>query len=337
MNGISSLENSTVIVTGASGFIGSHLVDYLVKHGCFVHALIRKTSDHKWLNKSDQVKLFTVDLEQEQPLSLPFLEHADYLFHCAGLTRAKTKKRYFNSNAYACEALYSRCALTGTNLKAIVHLSSLAAAGPSDRYVAAQEKFPCRPVTYYGESKLEGEKIAIRYALSLPIVVIRPPLVYGPRELNFVNYLKALNKGWKLKIGRVNRELSLVYVADLVRAMVQAALCFPKGERIYYVTDGCSYNWDKVADSAIRILDKSTKTLVIPETLFGFVANIAEAVAWFGSKPALIDRQRMIDIRQTSWVASPKSFFESHRFQPKYNLDKGLYETIEWCKKYNWL
>ena len=119
--------------------------------------------------------------------------------------------------------------------------------------------------------------------------------------------------------------------------MAQAALCFPKGERIYYVTDGCAYTWDKVADSALRTLDISAKTLVVPEALLSFTANISEALAWFSPKPALIDRQRVIDLCQTSWVASPRSFFESHGFQPKYDLDKGLYETVDWCKKNNWL
>ena len=119
--------------------------------------------------------------------------------------------------------------------------------------------------------------------------------------------------------------------------MVQAALFFPKDERIYYVTDGCAYTWDKVADSALRTLDISAKTLVVPEALLSFTANISEALAWFSPKPALIDRQRVIDLCQTSWVASPRSFFESHGFQPKYDLDKGLYETIDWCKKNNWL
>ena len=337
MSGISSLENSTVVVTGASGFIGSHLVDHLVQQGCVVHALIRKTSDHRWLNKSDQVKIYTADLEQVQFLPISCLKNADYLFHCAGLTKAKTREKYFLGNADACESLYESCAAFGKSLKAIVHLSSLAAAGPSNWGIPSEEEFLCRPITYYGESKLEGEKIAMKYTPSLPIVVIRPPVVYGPRELNFLTYLKALNKGWKLKIGTVSRELSLVYVADLVRAMVRAALCFPKDERIYYVTDGCSYTWDRVADCAMLTLDVSAKTLVIPEALLGFAANISEALTWFGSKPALIDRQRVIDMRQISWVASSKLFFESHVFQPEYSLDKGLYETVEWCRKNNWL
>ena len=337
MSAISALKNSNIVVTGANGFIGSHLVDFLVQHSCNVHAVIRKNSNRQWLNKSDRVKLYITDLEEERALSTPLLKQADYLFHCAGLTKAKTREKYFHANAYACESLYSRCETVGVNLKAIVHLSSLAAAGPSDRGVAAQEKFSCKPITYYGESKLAGEEIAMKYISSIPIVIIRPSVVYGPRELNFLTYLRALNKGWKVKVGTVRRELSLVYITDLVRAMVQAALCFPKDEKIYYVTDGYSYTWDKVADSAMQKLDISAKTLIIPEVLLRYASNIVEVLAWFGSEPALIDRQKVIDICQTSWVASPRLFFESHKFQPKYNLDKGLSETINWCKANNWL
>ena len=149
--------------------------------------------------------------------------------------------------------------------------------------------------------------------------------------------MKAINKGWKIQIGTAHRELSLVYVTDLVRAMVQAALCFPKGERVYYVTDGSSYTWDKVADSASRSLNVKVKTLVIPEALLSFVANVAEVLAQFSPKPALVDRQRVIDICQTSWVASSDAFFESYAFRPKYNLAKGLEETVNWCKKNSWL
>ena len=335
MNGIFSLKNADAIVTGATGFIGSHLVDYLVEYGCTVHALIRETSDRKWLNKSDQVKVHVVDLVQSAPISC--LQDADYLFHCAGLTKAKTKDDYFCGNVYSCEVLYERCVAIGNNLKAIVHLSSLAAAGPNVQGEPAQEKKPCNPVTYYGESKLAGEKIALKYASSLPIVIIRPPVVYGPREKNFFVYLKALSQGWNIKIGTTKRELSLVYVTDIVRAMVQAAVCYPQNERMYYVTDGKPYIWSDISDSAMQILNVRAKTLVVPEVLLPFLSGFFEALAWFGAKPALFDRQRVIDICQTSWVASPKAFFESHTFQPKYNLVRGLKETIDWCKENNWL
>jgi len=333
---MSSLKNTTVVVTGSTGFIGSHLVDFLVEHGCAVHALVRETSDQKWLNKSDRVKVHVVDLLQNSPIDC--LKEADYLFHCAGLTKAKTRNDYFYGNVNSCENLYKRCLAIGENIKAIIHLSSLAAAGPSIEGEPAQEKNLCNPVTYYGESKLAGEKIALKYAASsLPIVIIRPPVVYGPREKNFFVYLKALSQGWNIKVGTSRRELSLVYVKDIVRAIVQAAACFPQSSRLYYVTDGESYTWKNISEFATQTLNVRAKPLLIPEMLLPFFSFFFETLALFGSKPAFFDRQRVIDVCQTSWVASPKEFFESHRFQPKYDLEKGLKETIDWCKKNNWL
>jgi len=335
MSEISSIENATAVVTGATGFIGSHLVDFLIEHGCAVHVLIRETSDLKWLNTSELVKVHIADLTQN-PL-IPCLKEADYLFHCAGLTKAKTREDFFRGNVYSSELLYERCLEIGVNLKAIIHLSSLAAVGPSIQGEPVQEKTPCKPVTFYGESKLAGEKIALKYASSLPIIVIRPPVVYGPREKNFFIYLKVLSKGWNIKIGAVKRELSLIYVADIVRAMIKAAVCFPAKEKIYFVTDGESHVWNDISDSAMRILDVRSRTLVIPEILLSFISRISEVLTWFSSKPTLFDRQRVIDICQTSWVASSDAFFESYAFRPKYNLAKGLEETVNWCKKNSWL
>ena len=335
MSEILSLKNAAVVVTGSTGFIGSHLIDYLVGHGCTIHALVRETSDQRWLNKSDQVKVHVVDFAKSSPISC--LEKADYVSHCAGLTKAKTRDDYFCGNVFSCEVLYERCVAIGSNLKAIVHLSSLAAAGPNVQGEAAQEKDSCKPVTYYGESKLAGERIALNYSSLLPIVIIRPPVVYGPREENFFIYLKTLSQGWNIKIGTTRRELSLVYVTDLVRAMVRAAVCYPKNEKIYYVTDGEHHIWNDISGSAMKILNVRAKALFIPKVLLTFLSSISETLAWFGPKPALFDRQRVIDICQTSWIASPKSFFESHDFQPKYNLAKGLKETIDWGKKNNWL
>ena len=103
------------------------------------------------------------------------------------------------------------------------------------------------------------------------------------------------------------------------------------------VTDGEHYLWSDIFNSAIKILNVRAKKLVIPEVLLPLYSYFFEALAWFGSKPPLFDRQRMIDICQTSWIASPKEFFESHMFKPQYDLAKGLQETIDLGNKNNWL
>jgi len=331
----SHLKGATALVTGANGFIGSHLVDQLLASGCTVHGLVRESSNLKWLDAS-KVHLHRVDLAQPD-FTVPALEELDYVFHCAGLTKAKSRSGYFQVNATACSNLYEQCQKSGSRIKGIVHLSSLAATGPSPQGSLVDEITPCKPVTFYGQSKLAGEEIAIQYSQSLPLSVIRPPVVYGPREENFFTFIKLIQKGWELQIGRAGKELSLIYVSDLVEAMLTASDPSKQKGRSYFVTDGHVYVWEQIAKECARIMNVQVKTLRVPEALLVPVALFFEAWSSFSSKPALFDRQRMIDIRQSSWSASPENFFKKFDFEPQYELSAGLAQTIKWYQKEKWL
>ena len=335
MNELLNLKSSTVLVTGANGFIGSHLVDKLLASGSRVHGLVRESSNLKWLDAS-KVNLHKVDLSQTD-FVVPSLEDFDYIFHCAGLTKAKSRSDYFQVNAIACSNFYEQCLKRGSRIKGIVHLSSLAATGPNSRGSHVDETSPCRPVTFYGQSKLAGEEIALKYSHSLPITVIRPPVVYGPREENFFTFLKLVQKGWGLQIGSAGKELSLIYVSDLTRAMLKAS-CSPKKKgSIFFVTDSHIYAWKQIAEECAKIMNVKVKTLKVPEAFLTPVAIFFEVLAQFSSKPALFDRQRMIDIRQSSWSASPENFYRVFEFQPQYKLSQGLNETINWYLQEGWL
>ncbi len=336
MNESASIKNSTAVVTGANGFIGSHLVDHLVGLGCRVNALVRKTSDLKWLRPSPQVRLHTADLTQPSSLN-DCLREAEYVFHCAGLTRAKTRGEFFKVNADACEPFYKACADHGKRIKAVVHLSSLAAVGPGTYEKPIDETSPCRPLTHYGKSKLAGEEIARSYSSSLPIIIIRPPVVYGPREKNFFDYLKTVGKGWDVRIGKARKELSLIYCLDLARAMAESALRPDREDNIYFVTDGDIHSWEDVAGTVAKILNVRPRTIIIPEKFLFFTACLMEGLAWLSPKPALIDRQRTLDICQSSWTASPKKFFNDYNFKPQYDLQRGLSETLAWSREQGWL
>lgn len=333
MNDLSHLSGATALVTGANGFIGSHLVDQLLASGCKVHGLVRESSDLKWLDAS-KVHLHKADLAQPG-FKIPDLENIDYIFHCAGLTKAKSRADYFRVNATACTNLYEQC--EAGQVKSIVHLSSLAATGPSLHGGLVDERSPCQPVTFYGQSKLAGEKIALQFAGKIPVTVIRPPVVYGPREENFFNFIKLVSKGWGLQIGQAGKELSLIYVADLVQAMLLASRPGMQEGRCYFVTDGPIHVWEQIAQECARIMKVQLKTLRIPETLLTPVALFCEAVASLGSQPALFDRQRMIDIQQSSWSASPEKFSAELKFKPQYDLNRGLTETIHWYQQQKWL
>ncbi|MBT3923383.1 MAG: NAD-dependent epimerase/dehydratase family protein [Nitrospina sp.] len=332
---LSHLKGATALVTGANGFIGSHLVDQLLASGCTVHGLVRETSNLKWLDTS-QIHLHKADLVRPD-FKVPDLEDIDYIFHCAGLTKAKSRSEYFEVNATACSVLYEQCEKRGSRVKGIVHLSSLAATGPSPKGGKVDEDTPCRPVTYYGQSKLAGEEIARKFSGSLPITVIRPPVVYGPREENFFTFIKLIHKGWGLQIGKAGKELSLIYVADLVQAMLIASKHAKQEGHRYFVTDGQVYIWEQVAKESARIMNIRLKTLKIPEGVLSLAALLFEGWACFSSKAALFDRQRMIDIQQSSWSASPDKFFEELGFEPQYDLSRGLTETIKWYQEQKWL
>jgi nucleoside-diphosphate-sugar epimerase len=295
---------------------------------------VRQSSDLKWLDAS-RIHLHRVDLTRPD-FKIPALEDMDYIFHCAGLTKAKSRSVYFAVNATACSNLYEQCRKRAGQVKGIVHLSSLAATGPSPQGSLVDETTPCRPVTFYGQSKLAGEEIALRFSDSLPVTVLRPPVVYGPREENFFTFIKLVHKGWGLQIGKAGKELSLIYVADMVQAMLTA--CHPSQQRgcSYFVTDGRVHVWEQVAKECARIMNVRLKTLKIPEGILNPVALLFEAWASFSSKPALFDRQRMIDIQQSSWSASSEKFFAAVEFEPQYDLSRGLAQTIQWYQQQKW-
>jgi len=335
MNDNLTIDGATVLVTGGTGFIGHHLVEALVGRGARVHCLVRASSDTRGLERAG-VHLHQVDLAESGPPK-EALGEAEHVFHLAGLTKAKSRSAYFLANARASENLYRACQLHGGKLKSVIHLSSLASAGPTANSAPLTEAAVCRPITHYGKSKLAGEKIAALYAKSLPICILRPPVVYGPREQNFFTFLKAIKKGFSIQVGRRTRTLSLIHVEDLVRAMLAAAQNPPEPGAVFFVTDGAVYSWNEVAAAAMQHLNVRCRSVTLPEGALAFAGLVMETLGRLGKDAPLFDRQRVKDIRQSAWTASPEKFFSHYRFQPKFNMHDGLGQTLGWYRENRWL
>lgn len=329
------LEGADVLVTGAGGFIGRHLVEALLEKNCTVHALVRSAGRARD-GFDDRVRLHTGDL-LEPSTYRDLMGRMHVVLHSAGTVRARTLSDFNRNNVTACNALYETCLEHGKQLKSIVHLSSIAASGPSPLNAPIDETASCRPHSAYGHSKLAGEVVALTFARFLPIVILRPPVVYGERDKNLAGYFRLIKKGWRVEVGRGEKILSLIYIADLVDAVLRAAARPPEYDRVFFVTDGQCYRWDQVAVAAMDILNVRARRVVIPQTVLTALAFVSETYSRFRKEAPLLDRQRVRDIDQGAWTASPQRFFDTYGFQPQYSLQQGLSRTIDWYQNNHWL
>ncbi len=210
------------LITGATGFIGSHLAESLLKQGFRVRALVRPTSDLRWIKGLD-IEFVSGSLQDNS-----FLEQAvsgvDYIFHLAGAVKAKDPKDFYLHNTRATMNL-ARAAMTAApGLKRFLFASSQAAAGPAECLEKPVcERDECRPLSDYGRSKLQAERELMEISGRLPVTIVRPPSVYGPRDTEVLAYFKWVNRGLALLPGFGTRHAHLIYVKDLVDGMMLAA------------------------------------------------------------------------------------------------------------------
>lgn len=323
------------LVTGANGFVGSHLVAQLLGKGYQVRCLVRKTSNLRWLSGLE-VEYAYGSITDKRSLLDPVKE-VDYIFHCAGLTKARSREEYFKANAEGTENLLEVCLEDNPKIKRLVHISSQAAVGPGDDKQPLNEAAPCRPLTYYGESKLEGERIVLEHASQLPVTVIRPPAVYGPKDSDMLGFFKVANKGFRISFGKRESFLSLCYIKDLIDGIILAAENPKSIGQIYFVADDKVYSWSEAFKIISKILNKRTIPLKIPKSVAMFLAFISENFSKITGSAATFNIQKAKEITQRYWILDVSKAKAELGFFPQYDLETGAKETIRWYKEKGWL
>jgi dihydroflavonol-4-reductase len=315
-----------VLVTGGTGFLGSHLVESLLEDpGCDVFALVRDPSKPRWLTGIEGVRFLAGDLG-----SLPGLPAGlDCVFHLAGLTKTLRPSEYYTVNRDGTANLLRALEPQSGRLR-FVHLSSLAAVGPSSPGRSVREDDPPRPVSPYGESKLEAESEVLKYEDRFSVVLLRAAAIYGPRDEDFLEFFRWIKRGIKPVLGR-RKVLSLLYVRDAVRACRLAAdPGLPSGE-IFNIADPQPCGWEDIGGVAASLLGKNPVPIRLP-MWSAYLASVAsEGVGrLLGCGKSLINVSKIQQMKPDGWVADVRKARRELRFETVFSLEQGLGETIAW-------
>lgn len=323
------------IVTGGSGFVGSHLVDLLLEKKFSVRCIVRKSSDLKWLaNKS--IEIIDCGLFDYDGLNKAF-EGATYIFHVAGVVKAKTKDGYFKGNVETTRTILSAALNHKSTLKKVVIVSSQTASGPSLHGVPKTESDVSIPITTYGRSKREQELVAEKYMTEFPITICRAPAVYGERDKEIFIFFKTFAQGLMTTIGFNEKTISLIHVRDLVEGLFLAAISQNSAGQTYFITSEKFYNWEEIGNTTAKVLNKNPIKLKVPHWLVYAIMSVTEFFALFSKSPTIMNREKARDVTQTAWTCSPQKAIEQIGFKQKISLEEGIGRTIRWYKENGWL
>ncbi len=323
------------LVTGGSGFIGSHIVEQLLTKGYSVRCLLRKTSSTAWL-KDLNVEFVYGDVSDESVLAQA-VSGMDYIYHSAGLTKAKTREEYFAANAVGTKNLLLAALRYAPNLRRFVQVSSQTVAGPSPSPTPITEELSGSPITTYGRSKLQAETECLKVADRLPVTIVRPPAVYGPRDKDVFEFFRTMRNGLQPVVGFGEKYVSLLHVGDVVRGTILAGESARAQGQTYFLSSKEIYGWKQIGLVTRNIIGRKALTIRIPEAGVYVVATFAEFFALFSKKPALINYEKARDMVQDYWTCDSSKAKQEFGFEQEIGLEEGIRDTITWCYKMGWL
>ncbi len=328
-----------ILITGASGFIGSFLVEVAIKRNYKVYAGVRNTSNLTYLRDS-RIQFFKADLADKEAIksNLTKFSKFDFIIHNAGVTKSCRKSNFNKVNYQYTKNLIEALYETNTIPQKFIQISSLAAYGPGDEktLVPINITDTPHPISYYGKSKLKTEQY-IKSLKGFPYLIFRPTGVYGPREKDYYVMYKSIKQGLETYINTSNQQISFIYIKDLCKLVIGALDSNITGKS-YFVSDlneytSYEFNW------LIKMkLNKKTIALTFPGFLVRILAFINEKISCFflGRIPTL-NTEKFKEISQKNWLCNSSSLIKDFNFKPEYDLSKGLDETIKWYKKENLL
>lgn len=319
-------------MTGATGFVGSHLVEALRPRVHTLRAVVRPSSDVRLLEAVGAERV-VAGLWDTAALANA-LAGMDVVVHLAAATRARNAAEYRHVNVDATRALVAAALQASPRPRRLVYVSSMAAAGPSGKHPVRVDDTP-RPLTAYGESKLGGEAVVLD-APGMETVVLRPPAVYGPRDRDLLPFFRLARRGILPVAGNPARRLQLIHARDLAAAIV-AAVEVPGAGGIYHVADPQAYPWSEVSALIARAVGRRAHTLHVPARLLQAAALLSEGVAMLRGRASIFNREKVVELLAPGWECDVGRAREELGFETNVALERGLAETAAWYRAWGWL
>jgi len=324
-----------ILITGATGFIGSHLAERLHRGGHTLRAITRKSSDRKWLRE------VPVEYAEGDYGNGGFLREAvagvDMIYHSAGVTKAKTREEYFRGNRDVTRNLLAAVIDANPRIRRFVHVSSGAAVGPASPGSPVDETTPFHPITSYGVSKMEAERECLAVTGTLPVTIVRPPAVYGPRDTDVFEFFRTMSRGVHPLIGFGEKLVSLIHVSDLVEGIVKAGEHPGAAGRTYFISGPAYYNWHHVGEVTAGVMGRKAVRIKIPEWTVYALGALAQFFARFGDKPAVLNLEKARDVVQDAWIFDGSKAARELGFSERFTLEEGIRMTLEWYRAQGWL
>ncbi len=331
------MKTMKVLVTGASGFLGSHVADQLIREGHHVRALVRRSSKRDFLETLKGIEFAYGGVEDAEKVA-DAVKGVDAIIHSAGLVKARSPEEFRATNVTGTKNLLDAAEAHAPDLQRFVFVSSLTAAGPSpDGKPVGRTKDPA-PVTHYGRSKLEAERVVLAKKERVPVTILRPAAIYGPRDNEIFAVFQSVHRGVLPTIGDGTNTLSMVYAADCADACVKAVFADVPSGSLYYVDDGEVYLLRQMLEGVENALGKKAKIRInLPFPVVYMAALSTEIFGKLSNRAVMLNRDKMNEMRQPHWVCTSADTRTDLRWEPKTMLREGTQITAKWYRDNGWL
>ncbi len=328
------MSEPLAVVTGASGFVGSHIADELLRRGARVRCIVRRSSSRRWL-EGKPLDIVVTPLEDSAALAAA-VAGATWIVHAAGLTSARSAAEFHEANVGGTEQMLRAALTVGPGLRRFLVISSQAAAGPSRDGRPVSEAHPPRPVSDYGQSKLRSEELVLQMRNRLSVCAIRPPAVYGPRDEATLKLFKAVKRHLQPVLHQGGK-FSLVHAEDLARACWLALDDDRAAGEIFFVSEPDATDYDELGRAAKRALGTWAIRFAPPAWLLTLGGLAGEAIGALSNRPPFLSRRKLREIQAGDWICTSAKIRERLGWSPRMPIDAGFHQTAAWYREAGWL